>query len=114
MIVRILSCAEAEIVEAVAYYNDQCPGLGFEFAAEAKATLGRIADFPDAWPPFSLRSRRCLLNRFPYGILYCQHQDEILVLAVMHLKRASKHWRTRLRDTLGKSGGVRRRRTRRR
>jgi hypothetical protein len=70
MNVRILSCAEQELADAVDYYNKQCPGLGFEFAAEVKSTLTRIIFFPEAWPHFSQRSRRCMTNRFPYGVLY--------------------------------------------
>ena len=42
MNVRILSCAEQELADAVDYYNKQCPGLGFEFVAEVKSTLSRI------------------------------------------------------------------------
>ena len=30
----VLSCAERELIEAVDFYNHQCPGLGYEFAAE--------------------------------------------------------------------------------
>ncbi|MBI4179322.1 type II toxin-antitoxin system RelE/ParE family toxin [bacterium] len=102
MIIRVLACAETELSEAVAYYNEQCPGLGFKFAAETKAALARIMDFPDAWPKFSGRSRRCLLDRFPYGVLYHKSPDEILVVAVMHLSRAPKRWADRLRETFGK------------
>jgi plasmid stabilization system protein ParE len=96
MKVRILSCAEQELAEAVDYYNEQCPGLGFEFAAEVKSTLNRILSFPEAWPPLSSRTRRCLTDRFPYGVLYQVRQDHILVTAVMHLKRDPKRWQDRI------------------
>ncbi len=96
MKVRILSCAEQELAEAVDYYNDQCPGLGFEFAAEIRSTLNRILSFPEAWPPFSTRSRRCLADRFPYGVLYQVREDLILITAVMHLKRDPKRWQDRI------------------
>ena len=113
MTVRIISSAKAELNEAVAYYNEQCPGLGFEFAAEVKAAVARITDFPDAWPRFSPRSRRCLLDRFPYGILYHQSEKELLVLAIMHLKRAPKCWQDRLHDAVGEQVAPRGRRKRR-
>jgi hypothetical protein len=95
MNIRFLSCAEQEFVEAVDYYNDQCTGLGYEFAAEVKNTLNRIISFPVAWPVFSRRTRRCLINRFPYGILYQIRTDHILVAAIMHLKRDPKGWQDR-------------------
>jgi hypothetical protein len=36
MKIVVLSYAEEELAEAVDYYNEQCPGLGYEFAAEVK------------------------------------------------------------------------------
>jgi len=56
----ILACAEAEFAEAVDYYNEQCPGLGYEFAVEVQRTFERVRRYPEAWPAFSLRGRRCL------------------------------------------------------
>jgi plasmid stabilization system protein ParE len=95
MKIEILSCAETEFAETVDYYNRQCPGLGFEFAAEIKASLARIAAFPKAWPVFSSRSRRCSLNRFPYGVLYQIRKDCLLIVAIMHMKRDPKRWQDR-------------------
>ena len=94
--VRILSCAEAELAEAIDYYNGECAGLGYALAAEVKTTLNRISAFPEAWPRLSARARRGLVGRFPYGILYQVHGDEILVLAIMHLRRAPVRWAERL------------------
>ena len=94
---RLLSCAEAEISEAVAYYNEQSPGLGYEFAAEAKDALLRLELFPNAWPVFSCRTRRCMVRRFPYGILYQVRPDFVLVVGVMHLSRDPKRWQDRCR-----------------
>ena len=96
MKIIILAVAEQELSEAIAYYNLECPGLGYEFALEAKDSLKRIDSFPDAWPSFSANTRRCLISRFPYGILYCKRKDEIIVYAVMHLKRNSEKWIERL------------------
>ena len=98
MKVRILSCAEQELSEAVDYYNTQCPGLGYEFAAEVQQALTRIAEFPEAWPSVSARSRRCLTRRFPYGILCQIRKNEILVLAVMHMKQNPQNWQQLIRE----------------
>jgi hypothetical protein len=92
MKIHILSCAEEEFIEAVEYYNEQCPGLGYEFAAEVHRTFERLRRFPEAWPVFSKQSHRCLLDRFPYGVLYRMEKDTILVGAIMHLNRDPKRW----------------------
>jgi plasmid stabilization system protein ParE len=72
--------------------------LGYEFAAEIDAAFDRIRSFPDAWPVFSDRTRRCVVSRFPYGILYQIRSDRILVTAIMHLKRDPKEWKHRAND----------------
>ena len=83
MKIRVISCAEQELAEAVDYYNEQCPGLGYEFAAEINNTFDRIKSFPDAWR----------------GVLYQVRQNFILVTAIMHLKRDPKKWQERIKKT---------------
>jgi hypothetical protein len=61
--------ARDELAEAVAYYDEQRPGLGDEFLHEVKRAVGRIRGFPKAWPKMSRRSRRCRVTRFPYGLV---------------------------------------------
>ena len=96
MEVRILAPAEAELLDAVAYYNRESEGLGYEFAAEVRRTIIRITEHPNAWTPISHHTRRCRLNRFPYGILYQLRPDAILIVAVMHLRREPESWKKRL------------------
>lgn len=96
MKVDILAAAEAELVEAVSYYNEQSEGLGYEFAAEVKQTIGRIVQFPNAWHKLSARTRRCRAKRFPYGLVYQIRGESILIVAVMHLRRHPDTWKSRL------------------
>jgi hypothetical protein len=42
MVVRFLAPAQAELAEAVAYYDSQESGLGSQFAEEVKRTIERI------------------------------------------------------------------------
>ncbi len=98
MNVRILSCAEREFADAVDFYKGQWPGLGYELAAEVKATLDRVRTFPDAWPSFSHHTRRCLLGRFPYGVVYRHGEDGITVLAIQDLRRDPERWEGRLQE----------------
>jgi len=62
--------ADAEVDRAVEYYERCQSGLGLEFAEEVYAAIGRIIEYPDVWSPMSRNTRRCLTNRFPYGIIY--------------------------------------------
>jgi hypothetical protein len=87
--------AETEINQAVDYYNQCQSGLGREFAKEIHAVIKNILSYPDAWAPLSLNTRRCLTKRFPYGVIYQKTQQEVIIIAVMHLNRAPDYWRDR-------------------
>ncbi len=96
MNVNFLSVAEREYFEAIEYYNQEQPGLGFEFAAEVDSVIQRILEHPEAWAPISPRIRRCRVSRFPYGILYHYKEEEIVVVGVMHMRRHPNSWKDRL------------------
>jgi hypothetical protein len=73
------------------------PGLGEDFFLEVQETIGNILAHPHAWTALGGDVRRCLTNRFPYGVIYCVEDYGVLVLAVMHLKRRPGYWRQRTR-----------------
>ena len=90
---RFTSAALSELREAVLYYEQKERGLGARFLDEIDAAVDRILRFPRAWHPMSARSRRCRTHRFPFGLLYQIRQDEILITAVMDLRRNPERWR---------------------
>jgi hypothetical protein len=51
MKIEFLDPAKKELLEAIAYYNEQSEGLGYRFAAEVRKTLSRIVQHPNAWTP---------------------------------------------------------------
>jgi hypothetical protein len=42
------------------------------------------------------KTRWYILERFPFGIVYLERQDEIVVIAVSHLSRRRDYWLSRL------------------
>jgi hypothetical protein len=96
--VEFHSMTEREIRQAVDYYNDQQPNLGYEFAAEVEGAVERIQSSPDAWAWISKQDnlRRCPTHRFPYGLIYQVQPNRILNIAVMHLKPRPGYWQDRL------------------
>jgi hypothetical protein len=87
--------AEAELNEAVDYYDACQEGLGLEFAKVVYAAIENICQYPLAWTPLSRNTRRFLLNRFPYGVVYQSKGDGIIIIAVMQLSRKPDYWRRR-------------------
>lgn len=93
---RYLDAAESEFQEAIDYYNQQRPGLGFEFSDEVKDAVVRITNYPLSWTPLSKRTRRAQVHRFPYSIIYEVRDDAILIVAIQHHRRKPLNWCTRL------------------
>lgn len=91
-----LEPARDELDEAAAHYDRERAGLGDEFSEEATNAIQRIMRFPGAWTALSDTVRRCRLNRFPYGIVYTVRGEDIIILAVMHLRRKPGYWQDRL------------------
>jgi len=71
------------------------PNLGWEFAEEVYNTIQRILQFPNAWQVMDGDIRRCLTNRFPYGVIYYLNNNVVVILAVMQLKQKPGYWKKR-------------------
>lgn len=88
--------AEIEFNISVDYYAEYKQTLGLEFANEVYRTVQRIVSFPNAWQILDGDIRRCLTNRFPFGIIYFQKNNEIIILAVMQLNKSPNYWKNRV------------------
>ncbi|MBL1319657.1 MAG: type II toxin-antitoxin system RelE/ParE family toxin [Methylophaga sp.] len=97
MKVVFLKIAEAELDDAFEYYESVQSGLGFRFLTEVELSNTRIQQFPLSYEKIGKYSRRCLVQKFPYGIIYqyVEHKKEILVVAVSHLHRVPDYWSDR-------------------
>jgi hypothetical protein len=87
--------ASAELEAAVEYYDNCQPGLGFEFVQEVYSAIMRIVEYPDAWTPISGHTRRCLTNRFPFGVIYQIKSDVLYIVAVANLRQRPDYWKER-------------------
>ncbi len=87
--------AEAELNEAIEYYEDIEPGLGYDFAMEVYYAIQRAVSLPKAWPVIDGDVRRSLVSRFPYGVLYSEEYEGIYIVAVMPLHRHPDYWKHR-------------------
>lgn len=87
--------AEIELNESIDYYESCSLGLGYDFSLEVLSSIETIIQHPLAWPAVESDVHRCLVNRFPFGILYAIDDQKIFILAVMHLHRQPGYWHGR-------------------
>lgn len=88
---RLLLPAEDEMLEAAIYYERQSKGLGENFLKEVQDAIHEIVQHPRRWPTARGNIRR-LIHRFPFAIIYEGGPDEVLIIAVMHLRRHPTYW----------------------
>ncbi|MBN3909005.1 MAG: type II toxin-antitoxin system RelE/ParE family toxin [Nostoc sp. NMS1] len=85
--------AEQELIDAVAYYEEQEPGLGLEYIGEIEHAVSFLIRYPEAGSKIQDSLRRLILPKFPYYLLYrILESDQIRILAVAHHKRKPQYW----------------------
>lgn len=84
--------ADDEYEEGVRYYAEINPTLGQRFYFEIERGLREICLAPQRHRLFVGSARRYLCVGFPYAIIYRDEPDRVVIVAVMHLKRAPGYW----------------------
>jgi len=92
MRIEFLEAAQTELDQAFEWYESQQKGLGVQFLNELDAAVRRMITYPKSYFLIGKEVRRCLVKRFPYGILYGIDADKIIVVAVAHLHRKPDYW----------------------
>lgn len=98
MRIVFLSPALSEIVEAIEHYDDQAPSLGDALDTDLQRTLDTIVTHPGLGSPYGAATRRALLRRFPYSVVYRVLSDRLLVVAFPHHKRRPAYWIDRVQE----------------
>jgi toxin ParE1/3/4 len=88
--------AEADIANAYAWYEAQRQGLGDDFMLCIEAALDAIAHRPRSFPVVHRQTRRALVRRFPYLVLFVELPAFITVVGVFHTSRDPARWTPRI------------------
>jgi len=67
--------AIADVKSAVTWYRNRSPKAAQDFIAELQRAADTIREAPERWPPAKNNTRRFLLWRFPFSILYSEENQ---------------------------------------
>lgn len=86
---RILFRPEAEndVAEAFAWYETRSKGLGTEFLRALDISMAHIQRRPLLYREIAPGTRRTLLRRFPYSLVYHIHDNDLVIVACFHVRR---------------------------
>lgn len=94
--VRIDERARREAREAAEWYAERGRMLGRRFRDELLAALSYAASHPLSCSPYLHGTRRVLLKKFPYSVIFLDWKGSIFVVAVAHAKRREGYWKARI------------------
>jgi plasmid stabilization system protein ParE len=88
--------ALAELKSAISWYLEQNEATANKFVAEVDRAIDLILGSPRRWPTGELQTRKFVLQRFPYAVIYREKQAEVKILAIAHGHRQPGYWKDRL------------------
>jgi toxin ParE1/3/4 len=94
--VTFLPEAREEFLDAFGEYRAVRAQLGREFLQEVERCARRAARFPNQGSLHLDGTRRIVLRRFPYSLIYRVSADEVVIAAVAHHRREPGYWADRL------------------
>jgi plasmid stabilization system protein ParE len=93
---RIHESARREANLAASWYAERSVRSAQRFVDDLLAGFSSAADSQLRYPTYLFGTRRILLKRFPYFIVFFDWQDEVYIVAVAHAKRRPGYWKERV------------------
>lgn len=92
---RFHPTARREVDLAFDWYLERSPKAAAAFLAELDHAAAIICKAPDAWPKYEQGSRRYVMRRFPFSVMYNVKDGIVEVMALAHHKRRPGYWHVR-------------------
>ena len=90
--------AAGEGAAARAGYGERRGRAGAACLAELDSACQRIAAAPGRYPAYDASTRRYVMRRFPFNVIYRMRsgaEDSVEIIAVAHGRRRTAYWRNR-------------------
>jgi plasmid stabilization system protein ParE len=91
-----LAEALEEAEAALSWYAERSPTAALALSLEFDAAEAAILDRADAWPSYIQGTRRHLLRRFPFSVVYSAGPERVVIVAVAHASRRPGYWQGRV------------------
>ena len=86
-----------EALTAVRWYAERSRQAADELLTEIQNAIDAVSSAPERYPNFIAGTRRFLLKRFPFSLVYHDGPSLIEIVAVAHSRRRPGYWKDRLR-----------------
>jgi plasmid stabilization system protein ParE len=93
--VEIHPSAIEEAHAAYHWYRERNEIVAKAFLSELDNAVEHISDEPLRWSSYIDRTRRFLLRKFPFSIIYRHGNETVQILAIAHERRKPGYWKKR-------------------
>ncbi len=93
---RFHALAWQELEEADSWYLSHSYEVSLDFLNELYAAVEDIARAPCRWAKYLHGTRRFVMQRFPFSVVYLDDSELVTIIAVAHSKRKPGYWKDRL------------------
>ena len=94
--VELHPAAVAEVRAARTWYTERDEGAAAAFMTEIDRAVTLISANPGRWPAHRFGTRRILLRRFPFAVIFRHDPETVIVFAIAHSRRRPGYWQDRL------------------
>jgi plasmid stabilization system protein ParE len=92
--------ALAELKSSISWYLEQSEAAAAKFVEEpgrrARSSIDLVLASPRRWPTSDLGTRKFVLLRFPYAVIYHERKSVVRILAIAHGHRRPGYWKDRV------------------
>jgi toxin ParE1/3/4 len=93
---RFHPLAWEELEAADDWYQSRSFDASLAFLSDLDTASEDILQVPQRWPKYLYGTRRVVLQRFPFSVVYLDDPDLVTIIAVAHAKRKPGYWKGRL------------------
>jgi plasmid stabilization system protein ParE len=94
--VHIHPAALEEAEAATDWYAERSQRAAEGFLNELHRAIEQIAEHPERFPAFEFGTRRIVLRKYPYLLIYRESATSVEIVAVAHGRRRPGYWRNRV------------------
>ena len=88
--------AIGDVKSAVVWYQKRSAKAALDFIEELHRAAETIREAPERWPIGKNNTRRFLLWRFPFAVIYSERESVVTIWAVAHGSRRPEYWAHRV------------------
>jgi len=88
--------ALAELKSSISWYLEQNEATADKFVEEIDRAIDLVLASPHRWPTSDLDTRKFVLRRFPYAVIYHERKSVVRILAIAHGHRRPGYWKDRV------------------